>query len=308
MMLGYVFLALSAVVYAIGIVAQTVAARRTEIRDRVDPGLLVRLATDRIYLVGFTSQVAGFVLTFLARATLPLYLVQAGASSAVGLAAVIGLTVLGWKVRVAEIGVLVVMAAGLLLLVGAAEPSPGRDLPTVMAAGLIAILVLAALLAVPAARLPRARGAVAMGVLAGVAFAVLAIASRPIASGPLLELAFEPLAWLMVVSALVGQTLLAAALQRGTTTATAASMDATTVVLASVVGLAVLGDQVVAGRLWWVVAGLVLVVGGVLAMAVVSRASGVSEAEVSGTTRVPPSAPPVVRTSAGPPPQAEDTG
>jgi len=285
MMLGYVFLALSAVVYAIGIVAQTVAARRTEIRDRVDPGLLARLATDRIYLVGFTSQVAGFVLTFLARATLPLYLVQAGASSAVGLAAVIGLTVLGWKVRVAEIGVLVVMAAGLLLLVGAAEPSPGRDLPTAMAAGLIALLVLAALLAVPAARLPRARGAVAMGVLAGVAFAVLAIASRPIASGPLLELAFEPLAWLMVVSALVGQTLLAAALQRGTTTATAASMDATTVVLASVVGLAVLGDQVVAGRLWWVVAGLVLVVGGVLAMAVVSRASGVSEAlfEPTGT-------------------------
>lgn len=296
-MLGYVFLALSAVVYAIGIVAQTVAARRTEIRDRVDLGLLARLATDRIYLVGFASQVAGFVLTFLARATLPLYLVQAGASSAVGLAAVIGLTVLGWRVRAAEIGVLVVIAAGLLLLVGAAEPSPGRDLPTAMAVGLVAILVLTALLAVPAARLPRARGAVAMGVLAGVAFAVLAVASRPIASGPLLELAFEPLAWLMVVSALVGQTLLAAALQRGTTTATAAPMDATTVVLASVVGLAVLGDQVVAGRLWWVVAGLVLVVGGVLAMAVVSRA-----------TRVPPNAPPLVHTSAGPPPRAGGTG
>ncbi|MGH3567431.1 MAG: hypothetical protein ACRDRH_15630 [Pseudonocardia sp.] len=296
-MLGYVFLALSAVVYAIGIVAQTVAVRRTEIRDRVDPGLLARLATDRIYLVGFTSQVAGFVLTFLARATLPLYLVQAGASSAVGLAAVVGLTVLGWKVGPAEIGVLVVMAAGLLLLVGAAEPSTGRDLPAAMAVGLVAILVLAALLAVPAARLQRARGAVAMGVLAGVAFAVLAIASRPIASGPLLELPFEPLAWLMVVSALVGQTLLAAALQRGTTTATAASMDATTVVLASLVGLVVLGDQVVAGRLWWVVAGLVLVVGGVLAMAVVSR-----------TTQVSPSPPPVVRTPAASPPQAEDAG
>ncbi|MGH3613090.1 MAG: hypothetical protein ACRDRK_10950 [Pseudonocardia sp.] len=322
--LGYVFLALSAVVYAVGIVAQTVAARRTEIRDRVDPGLLVRLATDRAYLLGFSSQVAGFVLTFLARATLPLYLVQAGASSAVGLAAVIGLTVLGWKVRALEIGVLVVMAAGLLLLVGAAEPSTSRDLPTAMTVGLVAILVLTGLLAVPAARLPRARGAVVMGALAGVAFAVLAIASRPIASGPLLELPFEPLAWLMVVSALIGQTLLAAALQRGSTTATAASMDATTVVLASLVGLVVLGDQVAAGRVWWVVAGLVLVVGGVLAMAMVSRAGGVSEVvfetagtvettgvfetEVPGATRGPPSAPPVARTPAAAPPQAEGTG
>lgn len=265
-MFGYLILAVSAFVYAIGIVAQSVAARRAEIRDRVDPGLILRLATDRIYLLGFSCQVAGFVLTFLARATLPLYLVQAGASSAVGLAAVIGVTLLGWRVRAAEVGLLVAMATGLVLLVGAAEPSVAEAMPTAMGIGLVAALALTAMLAVPAARLPGSRGAVAMGVLAGIAFAVLAVASRPIASGPLLELPFEPLAWLMVAAALVGQTLLAGALQRGATTATAASMDATTVVLASVAGLAVLGDQVAAGRMWWVLVGLVLVVGSVLVM------------------------------------------
>jgi drug/metabolite transporter (DMT)-like permease len=284
--LGYVVLALAAVAYAIGIVAQTTAARRVEVRDRVDPGLLARLATDRIYLLGFASQVAGFVLTFLARATLPLYLVQAGASSAVGLAALIGVTLLGWKVRAVEIGVLVIMATGLVLLVSAAEPSVANDLPITMAFGLVGILALTAILAVPAARLRGARGAVAMGVLAGVAFAVLAIASRPIANGPLLGLIFEPLAWLMVVSALIGQTLLAAALQRGSATATAASMDATTAVLASVVGLAVLGDQVAAGRMGWVVGGLILVVGGVLAMAAVSATTTVAPAPHGRLERV----------------------
>jgi hypothetical protein len=97
--MGFLVLGLSALAYAVGIVAQTVAARKLAHRDRLELGLLARLATDRVYLVGFTAQVAGFGLAFLARATLPLYLVQAGASSAVGIAAVLGAVVLGWRIR-----------------------------------------------------------------------------------------------------------------------------------------------------------------------------------------------------------------
>jgi drug/metabolite transporter (DMT)-like permease len=261
--LGYVALVGSATVYAIGIVAQSVAARRAERRDKVDPRLLARLASDRVYVLGFLAQVTGFVLAFLARATLPLYLVQAGASSAVGLAAVFGALVLGWRIVRSEIVVLAVMAAGLLLLVGAARPSVAAELPASTGFVLLGVLVVTSVLAVPAWKLP---GAVPLGVLAGCAFAVVAIASRPLAAGPLLELPLRPLAWLMVASAVVGQTLLAGALQRGSTTATAAAMDATTVVLASVAGLVVLGDRIAEGREWWVAAGLTLVVGGVLAM------------------------------------------
>ncbi|QJY50639.1 hypothetical protein HOP40_15285 [Pseudonocardia broussonetiae] len=266
---GYALLVLSALAAAVGIVAQTVAARRTEQRDAVDPGILVRLATDRVYLFGFGSQ----VLAFLARATLPLYIVQAGSSSAVGLAAVIGLVVLGWRVSGREIAALGVLAVGLLLLVGAAESSVAAPMPPALGFGLLAALLAVVALAFPAARIPGAPGAVAMGALAGVAFAVLALCGRPLAAGPLLELPLQPLAWLMVASALVGQALLAAALQRSSTTVAAASMDATTVVLASVLGVTVLGDQIAAGRGWWVAAGLTLVVAAVVAMAVVGRPS-----------------------------------
>ena len=266
-MLGYPALVASAVMYAIGIVAQSVAARRAEQRGGIDPGLLGRLATDRVYLLGFGAQVTGFVLAFLARATLPLYLVQAGASSAVGLAALFGALALGWRIRPAEIAALVVMATGLLLLVGAAEPSVAREMPLGVGVALLGVLLLTGLLAMPASRVRGARGTVPLGVLAGVAFAVLAIASRPLADGPLLQLPLEPLAWLMVAAALLGQALLAAGLQRGSATATAASMDSTSVVLASVIGLVALGDQIAAGRALWVVLGLALVVLGVLAMA-----------------------------------------
>ncbi|MBY8853831.1 hypothetical protein K7G98_38625, partial [Saccharothrix sp. MB29] len=63
--------------YALGIVAQSVASRRAD--DATSGlGLLARLLRDRLYLLGFGGQVAGFALAFLARAELPLYLVQAG--------------------------------------------------------------------------------------------------------------------------------------------------------------------------------------------------------------------------------------
>lgn len=270
-MLGYLVLVLSASASAVGIVAQTVAARRAGHRPGIDPGLLVRLATDRVYLIGFGGQVIGFLLAFVARATLPLYLVQAGSSSAVGLAALLGVLLLRWRVSRGEIAALVVLALGLLLLVGGAQPSVAGDMPVSVGLALLGVLVAVGILAVPATRLPGGRGAVALGVLAGVAFAVLALASRSLADGALLELPSQPLAWLMIAAALVGQTMLAGALQRGSATATAASMDATTVVLASVVGLLALGDQIAAGRTSWVVAGLLLVVTAVITMALVGH-------------------------------------
>lgn len=270
--LGYALLAGSALAAAAGILAQTVAVRRAERRDAADPGLLVRLASDRTYLFGFSAQVVAFGLAFLARATLPLFIVQAGSSSAVGLAALIGFVVLGWRVSGGELVALAVLAVGLLLLVGAAEPSAAAAMTVGVQLGMAGSLLLTALLAVPATRLHGARGAVVLGVLAGVAFAVVALCGRPLASGPLLEIPLRPMAWVMVAAAFLGQGLLAAALQRASTTSVMASMDATTVVIASVLGLAVLGDQVAAGRGSWVGAGLALVVAAVVGLALVGRA------------------------------------
>jgi hypothetical protein len=282
---GYLVLALATVTYAVGIVAQTVAAKRNEQRGGLDLGLVARLARDRVYLLGFGSQCVGFVLAFLARADLPLYLVQAGTSSAAGLAALMGAAVLGWRIRSAEIAVFAVMVVGLVLLVGAAEPGVARDLPASAAAGLTSLLVVALVAALPAGRVRGPRGAVLLGLLAGVEYAVLAIASRPLAVKPLTDLPFEPTAWLMIAAAVAGQSLLAAALQRGTTTATVASMDAMTVLLASGFGLAFLGDLVAPGRVGWLAAGLLFVVAGVVAMAYVSGRGAMRSAPVDLSAR-----------------------
>jgi drug/metabolite transporter (DMT)-like permease len=258
--MSYLVLIVSVLAYATGIVAQSVAARQTERREGADPGLLVRLARDRVYLLGFCAQVVGFGLAFLARAELPLFLVQAASTSAAGVATLAGFLILGWRLRAAELAALGVLAVGLVLLVAAAQPSVAKDLPPTVAFILVGVLVLTAVAAFPAGRVGGARGAVLHGMLAGVAFAVLAIASRPLAAGPLLEIPLKPLFWLVVAAALVGQTLFAGALQRGSSTAAAASMDAVTTVFSSIVGLVVLGDSIVAGYTAWVAVGLALVV------------------------------------------------
>ncbi|XVS67051.1 hypothetical protein ACQPYE_13625 [Actinosynnema sp. CA-299493] len=275
-MTGYLELAASAVLYALGIVAQSIASRRADDGGGGGLGLLARLARDRLYLLGFAGQVGGFALAFLARAQLPLYLVQAGSSCAVGLATLFGIAVLGWRVRVIEVVVLVVMAAGLVLLVAAATPSPARDVP--QGAGLVLFgLPLVAL--VLAQR--RIGGVVPLAASAGVAFAVVAMTSRTLADEPFPTIPLYPLAWLMIIAALVGQSYLALALRRGSATSTVATMDATTVVLTSVIGIAALGDAITPGREWWVALGVAFVVSGVLLLGYADRFT-TSPAEVAG--------------------------
>ena len=262
-MLGIWELVASAVLYAGGIVAQSTAARRAEHRPGADLGLIARLAADRLYLAGFTAQVAGFVLAFLARGSLPLYLVQAGSASAIGLATLFGVLVLGWRVTSVEVGVLVLLAVGMVLLGGAATSSAARGLTPTMVASLVGVLVLTALLGV---RSGRPNALVSAAVPAGIAFAVVAVAGRALAGGDLTSLPRQPLAWILVLAAVLGQALLAGALQRGSATSAVATMDATSLVLASVVGVVAMGDRIAPGREWWVAVGMALVVIGVLAL------------------------------------------
>ncbi|MDT8910149.1 hypothetical protein [Amycolatopsis sp. PS_44_ISF1] len=276
--MGSELLVASAVLYAVGIVAQSVAARRATGSSGAGVGLLVRLATDRLYLVGFAGQAGGFVFAFFARASLPLYLVQAASSSAIGLAIVFGVLVLGWRIRPAEVLTLVLLAAGLVLLAGVSAPSVAGDLGTGGIVVLTAVLAATGLAMIPAGRTGTFT---APAVLSGVSFAVVAVASRALADRDLLSLPLNPLTWLVLVGAFLGQASMAVALQRGQAAAVVATADATTIVLSAVAGIAVLGDRVVDGGGPWVTLGLVTVVGGVLLLGSRSRA-GARTGEVAG--------------------------
>ncbi|KZB81055.1 hypothetical protein [Amycolatopsis regifaucium] len=262
-MVAYGILIASAALYAMGIVAQSIAARRAGRRPGSGLGLLARLTGDPLYLLGFCGQVGGFALAFFARDVLPLYLVQAASSSAIGLATVFGVVVLRWRIQTTEALMLVLMALGLVALAGSSKPSVAAELSSVTVLVLLGVLLG---VGVAMTRLHRTDTFALPAILSGVAFAVVAVTSRTLAHWDLVSLPGNPLTWLMLAAAVLGQASMAVALQRGLATAVVATADATTIILSSAAGLTVLGDQVADGTELWVAGGLTAVVIGVLVL------------------------------------------
>ncbi|WP_431915641.1 hypothetical protein [Micromonospora wenchangensis] len=255
------------IAYGFANMLQSVAAARTTVHHTFDPGLLLRLAGHRTYLIGLLCQVTGFVLAFLARRDLPLFLVQASVAAGLGVTALLGVVVLKWRLPAAEVALLVLLFAGITALVLSAQPAPSKGLGT---AGLVALTLALGgigLLGFFAVRLHGAPGSVALGSLAGLAFSAAAVAARPLASAPSAE-AFvrDPLLYLLIAHSLVGQLLLGLAMQRGSTTAAVAAMDAAGAVPAAIVGLLLLNDKIWPGREWLAAVGFLITLASVIGL------------------------------------------
>jgi hypothetical protein len=261
------FLAAMIVAYGVANLLQSVAATRTTVHHTFDPGLLLRLAGHRTYLIGLGCQMLGFVLAFLARRDLPLFLVQASVAAGLGVTAMLGVSLLRWRLPVAEIALLALLVVGIVALVLSARPAHARPLG---AAGVLTLVVALGLFSaggVFAVRLHGAPGSVALGGLAGLAFSAAAVAARPLAAVHEPERLFtHPLLFLLVAHSLVGQLLLGLAMQRGSTTAAVAAMDAAGAVPAALVGLVLLGDRIWPGREWLAAIGFLITLGAVFGL------------------------------------------
>lgn len=255
------------IAYGLANLLQSVAAARTTVHHSFDPGLLLRLAGHRTYLLGLGCQVGGFVLAFLARRDLPLFLVQASMAAGLGVTALLGVLLLRWRLPRAEVVLLVLLVAGIAGLVLSARPAPSRQLGTAGLVVLAATLGVIALLGFFAVRLHGAPGSVALGSLAGLAFSAAAVAARPLASTHSAEeFLGNPLFYLLVAHSVIGQLLLGLAMQRGSTTAAVAAMDAAGAVPAAIIGLLLLGDQIWPGREWLAAAGFLVTLAAVLGL------------------------------------------
>jgi hypothetical protein len=264
---SWLFLGSMIAAYGVANLLQSVAAARTDLHQGFHPMLLLRLGRHRSYLVGIVCQFSGFALAFLARRDLPLFLVQSAVAAGLGVTTILGVVILNWRLPRVEVGLLVTLCVGIAALVLAAKPSPSRHLGRSEVIGLVVALVGIAIVGFFAARLHGAHGSVALGSLAGIAFGAAAVASRPLASAQSWhDFAADPLLYLLLAHTVVGQLLLGLAMQRGSTTAAVAAMDAAAAVPAAVVGLLFLGDEVQPGRGWLVVFGFVFTLGGVIGL------------------------------------------
>ncbi len=280
------------VAYGVANLLQSVAATRTTVHHTFDPGLLLRLAGHRTYLLGLGCQIFGFVLAFLARRDLPLFLVQASVAAGLGVTAILGVLVLKWKLPLAEVGLLALLCVGVAGLVVAAEPAQSRPL------GLAGVIVLGVFVAVIggsgffAVRLHGALGSVVLGSLAGLAFSAAAIAARPLAGAhSFVEFVSDPLLYLLIAHSVVGQLLLGLAMQRGSTTAAVAAMDAAGAVPAAIIGLLLLGDQIHQGREWLATLGFLATLAAVIGLTRYAEPQHHHPAGVRADERPVPTAP-----------------
>src|SRR4029453_7353348 len=133
---GWFCLAAMIAAYGVANLLQSAAAARTTVHHTFDPGLLLRLARQRTYVLGLLCQMLGFLFAFLARRDLPLFLVQASVAAGLGVTAVLGVLILKWRLPGAEIALLAVLLGGITALVLAARPAHARPLGT---AGLVVL-------------------------------------------------------------------------------------------------------------------------------------------------------------------------
>ncbi|WP_326562695.1 hypothetical protein [Micromonospora sp. NBC_01796] len=286
---GWCFLAGMIIAYGVANLLQSVAAARTTVHHSFDPGLLLRLACQRTYLLGLGCQVLGFVLAFLARRDLPLFLVQAAVAAGLGVTALLGVLLLNWRLPVTEVVLLVLLLVGITALVLAARPAHSRPLGPTAVVALVATLGLIGALGFFAVRLHGAPGSVALGALAGLAFSAAAVSARPLASAESFAACVrDPLFYLLIAHSIVGQLLLGLAMQRGSTTAAVAAMDAAGALPAAVVGLLLLGDRIWPGREWLAGLGFLLTLATVVGL---TRYAEPQHQRAATTVRHPPRVP-----------------
>ncbi|MEV6629424.1 hypothetical protein AB0M54_01570 [Actinoplanes sp. NPDC051470] len=253
--------------YGVANLLQSKAIARTTVHHTFDPGLLLRLAGHRTYLLGLGCQVLGFVFAFLARRDLPLFLVQASVAAGLGVTALLGVVILKWSLPRAEIGLLALLLCGITALVLSAQPAHSRPMGTAGVVGLAVAIAVIAALGFFAVRLHGAMGSVVLGSLAGIAFSAAAIAARPLAGEHSVGgFCSNPLLYLLIAHSIIGQLLLGLAMQRGSTTAAVAAMDAAGAVPAAIVGLLLLGDQIFPGREWLAGVGFVATLASVIGL------------------------------------------
>lgn len=264
---GWWFLAAMIAAYGLANLLQSIAATRTASTDTLHPGLLLRLFRHRIYMLGLGCQILGFFLALAARRDLPLFLVQSAVTAGLCVTAVLGVITLKWRLPKAEIVLLLLVVLGIGALAASAEPSKGAPLGAKGIISLIVALAGIAAVSIFAARLKGAKGSVVLGSIAGLCFASAAIAARPLAGAhDVAEFVLNPLLYLVIAHSLTGQLLLGLAMQRGSTNAAVAGMDAAGAVPAAVLGLVLLGDQMRPGLEWLAALGFVVTLGAVIAL------------------------------------------
>jgi drug/metabolite transporter (DMT)-like permease len=237
--------AAAAIAYGSATVLQAIGVRHmAAIPDGAT--LWTRLIAGRLYALGLTLDVVGFLASVAALRTLPLFLVESAVASSVAVTAVLAVLVLDLRLRRAEITALVVIGVGLVLLAVSAEPGPAHHAGAAagwVLLGTVALVALMLLIGLRDANFPRA--SLILATAAGAGYGLVGIAARALAvRDPWWRTAADPVLWALLAQGALAVIAYGFALHRGRVTTVAAITMVVETVFPAIVGLVFLGDAV----------------------------------------------------------------
>ena len=273
---------LAALLFAIASVAQRGAAADVPDDEARGPRLILRLVRSPRWWAGTVGDTGGFVVQAAALGVGSLLLVQPLLVTTVLFALPLEARLTGRRIGRSEVRWALVLVAALALFVVVGEPTAGRDRAPLhhWLPALVVLLVVLAGCVLLAGRRRGPRRAAMLAVATGLAYGLVAALTKSVVDalgdGPV-ELLTSWETWALVVAVLGGTWLQQAAFGAGPL---AASLPAVTVgepIVAAVLGVVVLFEQVRADGPEWILIGL-LVVLMVVATAALSRSSAASAA------------------------------
>ncbi|MCD2188453.1 DMT family transporter [Actinomycetospora soli] len=267
----------AALLLAVGSVAQRRAAGEVPDDEAGGLGLLRRLVRSPVWWAGSVGDAGGFVVQAAALGVGSLLLVQPLLVTTLLFALPLEAWTGGRRITARDAVWALVLAAALALFLVIGEPTAGEDRAPFAAwvpTGSVLLVVLAACLLLAARRHGRVRAA-ALAVATGIAYGVLAALTKSVVdllTDGVLPLLLGWETWVLVVAAVGGTYLQQAAFQAGDLATTLPAITVAEPLVAALLGLTVLGEQVRADGAEWVLIG-VLVVVTVVATTVLARSS-----------------------------------
>jgi drug/metabolite transporter (DMT)-like permease len=282
MLVSLVAAVTSALCYGIAAVMQAIAvraaSRRTaeaagEAGQGVDPGLLVRMLRQGLFLASIAIDLLGFIAQLVALRRLPIFAVQAIVAANLAVTAVCAAWVMKIRLQLREWLAVAGVVLGVALLGLSAGAEGAARVGADFELGLIVAVLAVGVAGFAVARLPNPVRTPALGAIAGLGYAVVAVSARILPGFGALQLIKSPATYTLAAAGIVSFLLYATALEGGSvTTATAAVVLAETMPPA-LIGVLFLGDTTRHGLTAIAVLGFVLAVACAVALARFGEAS-----------------------------------
>ena len=234
-----------AVAFGLATVLESIGARRVEsASEGVDARALANVARQLPYLIGLGVDFLGWLLSLVALAQLPVFVVESMVASAIGFTVLFAATLQKVRPTGRQVGFIALIAAGLVgLAMSGASEEAHRTPAAYTWAMVVSLIVLAAGGWLIARFVPGPRSAPLLGALAGLAFGGTALCGRAILGEFAIGDLRDPILYALALYGVLGMVLLTIALQRGSVTVATAWLFVAQTVVPSAVGLLVLGDR-----------------------------------------------------------------